>query len=239
MSSIPPLPDTWPEQRPYIGRVNQLGANNLIAEILAAKPHSSFHFVLGRIVEKLVEENRVLAFEDGCPVPKLAWATRNIMELRVLSRFVCQSEANLNRFQADILTAGATTLQAMNWMCSDLAKEVGCPPVPPEIYRNQGELQAARDEAGLGDQSVLLASTCAKKVGLYKEYYALSGVTSILVHPSAISILKTFDLEAYRETVTIHGLILASKVILEARDHISLYGYRAARSATPEKEERI
>lgn len=184
-----------------------------------------------------MEENRVLAFEDDCPVPKLAWATRNIMELRVLSRFVCQSAFNLDRFQADILTAGATTLQAMIRLQSDLAKEVGCPPVPPEIYRNQGELQEAREVVGLGDQSVLLASSCAKKVGLHKEYFALSGVTSILVHPSAISILKTFDLEAYREAVTMHGSILASKVILEARDHISLHGYKPARGTTARGEE--
>src|SRR6266481_4385492 len=188
MNSIPPLPKNWPEQRPYIGNFNKLGANNLTNEILAVEPHSQFHFVLCRILEKLLEENHVLAFEDSA-VPRVAWATRNAMELRVISRYVCQSEA-------DLLTSGATTLRSMIRLYDDLAKEVGIPGTPPGLHRNQGELQAAREEAGLGDQSVLLASNCARKVGLHKEYFALSGVTSALVHPSAISILKTFDLEA-------------------------------------------
>jgi hypothetical protein len=229
MSSIPPLPTTWIEQRPYIGKVNQLGANNLIAEILAVEPHSSFHFVLCRMIQKLIEENSVLAFENGCTIPKLAWATRNIMELRVLSRFVCQSETNLQRFQNDILTTGATALQSMIRLQNDLAKKFGVPQVPPSLHRNHGELQTAREEAGLGEQTALLASTCAKKVGLEKEYFALSGVTSTLVHPSAISILMTFDLEAYREAVTIHGLMLVSEVIMDARNHIAAYGCKCER----------
>jgi hypothetical protein len=228
MNSIPPLPKNWPEQKPYIGNVNKLGANNLTNEILAVEPHSQFHFVLCRILEKLIEENHVLAFEDS-PIPRVAWATRNAMELRVISRYVCQSEANLERFQFDLLTAGATTLRSMIRLYDDLAKEVGAPLIPPELHRNQGALQAAREEVGLGDQSVLMASSCARKVGLHKEYFALSGVTSALVHPSAISILKTFDLEAYRETVTVHGLVLVSKVIMEVREHIKKYGCKPAK----------
>jgi hypothetical protein len=185
--------------------------------------------VLGRIVEKLIEENHVLAFEDNCTVPRVAWATRNVMELRILSRYVCQSGTNLKRFQDDVLNTGATTLRSMLRVYNDLAKEVGSPIAPADLHRNQGELQSAREEAGLGEESALLASSCARRVGLEKEYFALSGVTSTLVHASAISVLKTFDIEDYRETVTIHGLILVSKVITEARDHIALHGYKPAR----------
>src|SRR6267143_2199907 len=112
MNSIPPLPKNWPEQRPYIGNVNRVGATNLTNEILAVEPHAQFHFVLCSILEKLIEENHILAFEDS-PIPRVAWATRNAMELRVLSRYVCQSEANLQRFQADLLTSGATTLRSV------------------------------------------------------------------------------------------------------------------------------
>lgn len=229
MDSIPPLPENWSEQKPYIGNVNQTGASNLTVEILGAEPHSSFHFVLCRILEKLTEENRAIALEDNCSIPRLAWAARNIMELRILSRYVCQSQANLDRFQADVLTIGATTLRSLIRLHNDIAMEVGAPQMPPELHRAQGELQSARDEAGLGEESVLLARECAKRVGLEKEYFALSGVTSMLVHPSAISVLKTFDLEAYREVLSMHGLILVSKVILEMRDHIAKHGYKSAR----------
>ncbi len=36
-----------------------------------------------------------------------------IMELRVLSRYVCQSKANLDRFEADLLINGAATMQVL------------------------------------------------------------------------------------------------------------------------------
>ncbi len=228
MGAILPLPETWPEQRPYIGKINHVGANNLIKDILTDEPHTSFHFVLGRILEKLIEENRVLAFKDDATVPELAWAGRNIMELRVLSRYVCQSRANLDRFEADVLTTGAATMQALLRLHNDLAREVEGKLAPPELHRRHGELQAAREQAGLGSESPLMARTCAKRVGMEKEYLALSGVTSALVHPSSISVLKTFDLELYRTVLVPHGLILASKVILDAREHIEKHGYKPA-----------
>ncbi len=137
MNSIPPIPKTWPEQKLYMGNVNKLVANNLIAEILAAGSHSSFQFVLGCMLEKLIEENHVIAFEDNCAVPRLAWATRNVMELRVLFRYVCKSEANLKRFQDDILTTGATSLQSVIRLCNDWAKELGSTPCPSPKLREQ------------------------------------------------------------------------------------------------------
>lgn len=61
-----------------------------------------------------------------------------------------------------------------------------------------------------------------------KEFLAFSSVTSVLVHPSAISVLKIFDLESYRTVLESHGLILASKVILEAREHVEKHGHKPA-----------
>ena len=228
MGTIPPLPEAWPEQKRYIGNVNHVGANNLIKEILTDEPHTSFHFVLGRIMEKLIEENRVLAFRDDATVPELAWADRNIMELRVLSRYACQSKANLDRFEADALISGAATMQALLRLHNDLAREVGGKLAPPELHRQHGSLQNAREQAGLGSESPLMTRTCAKRVSMEKEFLAFSSVTSVLVHPSAISVLKIFDLESYRTVLESHGLILASKVILEAREHVEKHGHKPA-----------
>lgn len=223
-----PLPETWPEQRTYIGKINHVGANNLIKAVLTDEPYTSFHFVLGRIMEKLIEENQILAFKEDATVPELAWAGRDIMELRVLSRYVCQSKANLDRFEADVLINGATTMQALLRLHNDLAREVGGKLAPPELHRQHGDLQEAREQVGLGSESALMARTCAKKVSMEKEYLAFSSVTSALVHPSAISVLKTFDIESYRTVLVAHGLILASKVIVEAREHIEQHGYKPA-----------
>ena len=190
------------------------------------EPHTSFHFVLGRFLEKLIEDNRTLAFEDDATVPELAWAGRNIMELRVLSAYVCQSKANLDRFEADVLTSGAATMQALLRLHNDLARHVEGKLAPTALHRQHRAVQTAREQAGLGSTSPLMARTCAKRVGMEKEYLAFSSVTSALVHPSAISILKTFDPESYRTVLVAHGLILASKVILAVREHVEKHGHK-------------
>jgi len=75
------MPATWPEQRVYIGRIQHAGAGNLIQEILRDKPATSFHFTVGHIMEKVQEENHILAFNTASTIPQIAWAGRNLMEL--------------------------------------------------------------------------------------------------------------------------------------------------------------
>jgi hypothetical protein len=221
------MPATWPEQRVYIGKIQHAGAGNLIQEILRDKPATLFHFTVGRIMEKLQEENHVLAFDEASTIPQIAWAGRNLMELRILVRFVCQSQANLERFNNDILTTGTATMQAQLRLLNDLAKKIPDPiRASPDQYRELANMRQARTEAGLGEDSPLMARTCAAKVGLEREYLAFSSITSALVHPSAISVLKTFDLEVYRDGLTCQGLMLAGDAILDARTHIEKHGFK-------------
>lgn len=232
MTPIPPMPATWPEQRKYIGKLNELGAKKLIKEILADKPPKLFHLAVGRIMEKLLEENYILAFLDVARIPDLAWAVRNIMELRVISLYVCQSQNNLQRFENDIIINGATTLQALLTLSQNLAREVPNPQGPtPDLYRQQADMQKARIDAGLGQEEPLKARVCARKVTkrLEMEYLLVGSVTSTLIHPCAISVLKTFNLESYRDVLVINGLILATKLIEEAREHIEKFGYKPAK----------
>jgi len=220
------MPATWPEQRIYIGKIQHVGTANLIKEILADEPATSFHFTVARIMEKLHEENHALAFDEASTIPRLAWACRNVMELRILVRFVCQSRANLDRFVNDISTIGPSTLRVQLRLLNDLAKQVPDPMrATPDQYREFENMQRARAEAGLGEDSPLMARTCASKVGLEKEYLAFSSITSPLIHPSAISVLKTFDLESYSDVLTSLGLKLAGDVILDARAHIAKHGF--------------
>jgi hypothetical protein len=227
MSEPPPMPATWPEQRAYVGKINHLGAGNLIKEILADDAATLFHFTVARIMEKLQEENRVLAFNDASTIPQVAWAGRNLMELRILVRFVCRSRANLERFSNDILTTGPRTMDALLRVSNNLAKMVPNPlKASPDQYREVAGMEQARFEAGLGKDSPLMAGACASKVGLQKEYLLFSRITSPLIHPTAISVLKTFDLESHRDSLTSLGLKLATDVILDAREHIEKYGFK-------------
>jgi hypothetical protein len=225
---IPSLPATGPERLVHIGKLNHIGAQRFRESILADKPATPFHFVLARFLEKLQEENGVLVFKVDATIPQIAWAVRNLLELWVLARFVCRSQTNLDRFQNDIAIISTSTQQAQLRLVNDLAREVNQPTASEEIYRNLGEASEAREAAGLGQEGPLMARTCAKKVGLEKEYLAFSSVTSALVHPSAISILKTFDLEVYRDLLVPSGLILGTRIIEEGRIHVDKYGFRPA-----------
>ena len=126
-AEIPNLPADWRERQAEINRLNDLGALNLIREILADGAPQSFHFAIGRIMERLREENSVLALAAEHTVPHIAWATRNIMELRVWTRFVYQSQANLNRFVNDLAPIGASTMRAQLRLVNDLADKVPNP----------------------------------------------------------------------------------------------------------------
>jgi hypothetical protein len=144
------LPTSFPEQRMQIGLFNRKGATNLIGEITAALPHTLLHQLLVRILENLQEQNQIIAFKDEATIPEIAWAGRNIMELRVLARYGCESAANLQRFQSDSLINGPIILQALSRISNDFAKKVGINKrVPARIYRGRARIQAMRVQAGL------------------------------------------------------------------------------------------
>lgn len=228
MSEFPPFPQTISDRRRWIGNLNKERSRSLIRDLVAQTPTNLFHAVLVRIIEKLEEENNVLAFEDDATIPKLAWAARNICELRVISAYVCKSTINAERFQKDVLISGTSTQHALRKLTEGLARQVGAEGPTEEIYRLHAANQAIRESAGVGSEGPLMARTCAKAVGLEKDYLAFSSVTSPLVHPSAISVLKIVDLEPYRTLLTNHGLILATKLLEEARTHCDKHGYKPA-----------
>ncbi len=221
------MPSTWPEQRVYIGKVNGIGCKNLIKEILKDKPATPFHFTLGRLIEKVEADNGVLAFLDDATIPQIAWAARNLIEVQILIRFVCQSERNLERFNNDLFTNGASTIQAQLKLLNDFAKKIPNPTrARPEQYRQLDDMQQARVEVGLATEGPLMARTLAGKVGLEKQYPAFSSITSTLIHPTSLSVLKTFDLEVYRPGLTAQGLVLASECILDTRKHVDKFGFK-------------
>lgn len=231
MADVPPSPVAWEDHARDIAKLNSAGALNIIKEILPLTPRTNFHFALGRIMERLREETDVLVAAEKITVSQLAWADRNIMELRIRLRYVCKSEANTERFVNDIVTNTALTMRALLRMVDDLADKVENPIRPtPDQHRTAAHMEGARTEPGIADEGPLMARTCAKNVGLEKEYLALSTVTSPLIHPSAISILRTFDMEVYRQPLQGFGLMNGSELVIDVRKHIEVNGFNAAKT---------
>jgi hypothetical protein len=228
MPDLPLVTVTGPDGNLLLGTSNHLEARNLINRISAETPATPFHFTMTRLLEKLEGENRVVAFDDASAIPRLAWADRNLMELRILLRFVCQSKSNLERFNNDILAIAPRTVRVLLSLESEDDAKMKVPnSMKANHNRLLAELELARNKAGLeANSQPLLARTCAAQVGLEREYLVCSSVTSPLVHPSALVVLKTVDLESYRPLLTSLGLKLAGNAIMDARAHIGKYGVK-------------
>jgi hypothetical protein len=228
MPELPPLSQNPEEAFVQIAKENELGARRLIRDLVQCEKPTPFHFIFGRILEKVIVENKRVALDPEADISDLAWAARSLMELLIWSRYIRQSEANLKRFENDFYVNAALTMQALLRLQNDFRKEFPVATRPHEgMYRMQAEMQKAREEAGLASEGPLMAGDCSKKVGLQKEYNAFSSVTSTLVHPTALSTLKTFHLNVYRPILVTNGLMLASRIIVEARQHIVQYGMKS------------
>jgi hypothetical protein len=224
-----PLPESFLELRNYLGLINKTGATNLVHEILADEPHTLFHLVLGSILENLKIQNEILALDNFPSVAAVAWAGRNTMELFVLSRYGRQSARNLKRFHADSLIIQSMMLKCVIQLSNDWAKEHGQKnKMPASIHRTHGNAEKFRERAGLKQEQPLMAKTCAKSVGMKKEYDAFGRLTSPLIHPSAVIVLKPFDIESCRNSLVLLSLKIASDLILELREHIKKYGCKPA-----------
>ena len=238
MADISPETPNLKAIKARFGKTNNDNGRKLISELvlMAKAPGQAtsqgipFHYIIARIIEKLLEENSILAFKENATIPELAWAVRNLMELRVMAKYVCSSKSRLERFQNDVLITWVTTLERLLELQEALAREVGGGQGPAaDVYRGLARLQKEREAAGLGKEGPLIASQCAKAVKLKGEYDAIGSVTSSLIHPSAHSVLKVSDLALLEPLLVPKGLLLASKIILEIRDHIQTHGYQPAK----------
>ena len=169
------MPETWPDQRIYIGKIQHIGCHNLIQDILKDKPEMSLHFPLGRLIEQLQEENHVLAFKEDTSIPHIAWAFRKAIGLRIFVRFVLKSQRNLDRFNNDFLINAQSALRSSLELVKEFGKKVENPMQPTsDQYRSVEEMRQARSQVGLGQEGPLMARTCASAVGLENQYLATS-----------------------------------------------------------------
>src|SRR5579863_104611 len=112
---------------------NEVGARRLIRDLVQAEKPTPFHFILGRILEKAIVENKRVALDPDADISDLAWAARNLMELLIWSRYIRQSEANLKRFENDFYVNAALTMQALLRLQNDFGKEF-----PDAIHHTKG-----------------------------------------------------------------------------------------------------
>jgi hypothetical protein len=117
---------------------------------------------------------------------RLAWASRNLLELKVWSWYVTAARENARRLYDDRFVDAADLMRRFDGLFAAFPNLEAFVP-SYQVFREK--VTNARQQCGLADQnSYLKVSKVAKEVGLDTEFSALNTVLSKLVHPTAFSL---------------------------------------------------
>lgn len=156
-----------------------------------------------------------------------AWASRNLLELLVFTKYVLKSGANAKRFGEDRLADGCELLIALRDLERHYDPTAPTPGLDDALTRMQDQMRIENVTA----RKHLEASALAREVGMEQEFRSMNRVTSKLVHPTAWSTLaENAGRNSYPETRELlfgTGIAQMSQILMHVRD------YNNARGMTP------
>ena len=156
-----------------------------------------------------------------------AWASRNLLELLVFTKYILQSGANAKRFGEDRLVDGCELLIALRKLERHYSPTTPTP-------RLDDALKSMREQMRVENVTALKhleTSELAREVGMEQEFRSMNRVTSKLVHPTAWSTLaENVGRNSYpgaRDLLFGTGIAHMSQIYMDVRD------YNNARGMTP------
>jgi hypothetical protein len=115
----------------------------------------------------------------------IAWASRNLLELSVFTKYVLKSGGNARRFGDDRLIDGSELIIALR----DLERYFD-PAAPTHALDDAlRRMEAQKAAENVTATRHLDTSALAKEVGMEQEFRSMNRVSSKLVHPTAWSTL--------------------------------------------------
>ena len=121
-----------------------------------------------------------------------AWACRNLLELRIFTKYVTRSLTDRKRFMADLTVDSSDSAAALIKLTYSVVPKSNLE--DEDISSLSKAVKALNDKLKFEGKSYLSATDLAKKMGFGEEFSALHKICSKLVHPTAQSILS-IDLE--------------------------------------------
>jgi len=119
-----------------------------------------------------------------------AWAARNLLELRIIARFVVKSKENAYRFINDMYPDGIELFEAVVRIQERVKTQEGIEVDSTPARQTLSNLQAEKLKRGLTHTDGHLEMLeLAKHVGLRGEYVDVNKICSKLVHRTAFSVL--------------------------------------------------
>lgn len=207
-------------------------ANKLLALGNGLKPIDETSYFFFEIVRELIDsalrnfkELRRGQVDDNLNLT--AWATRNLLELTIFTKFVLKSEANARRFGDDRLVDGCELIIALR----DLERFYDPNSPTPSLDDALKRMGAQKTAEKVTAVRHLDSSALAKEVGMEQEFRSVNRVSSKLVHPTGWSVLaENAGTSSYPEA---KDLLFATGVKYISQIYLDVTGHNQARGMKP------
>lgn len=148
-----------------------------------------FKNILICLLSALLREHRSLTVGFKKSTPLLAWACRNMLELNIYTKYALLNGSNARSFVDDMW------IDAIEIFCSFRRWITLHDPaaMTPELDQTIAKFRSEKAKQGLRRTKYLRTQDMAASVNFSEEYQHMNKVTSKLVHPTAFSVLTTFD----------------------------------------------
>ena len=162
-----------------------------LARIGAELKRDNRRVILENLIESSIDNLNSLIALKAVQTTDFAWATRNLYELNLITRFVLESEEHLNRWLSQIVQdeievwEGAITLTDKRTQSKDIA----------EIENRIKFLQDKAIQHGLKPSRIPGAFQLAKDLGIVEEHTGFYKIYSKFVHPSSILVNKRDNID--------------------------------------------
>lgn len=199
-------------------------AQKLLAVGSSLKPIDDTNYYFFEIVRELADA-AIKNFNDlrcgyvAGNLSLIAWASRNLLELTVFTRYVLKSGANARRFGDDRLIDGCELIIALRDLEHFYDPSAPTPGLDDALKRMEDQKAAENVTA----TRHLETSALAREVGMEQEFRSMNRVSSKLVHPTAWSTLaENASRSSYPEAKNLlfaTGIAYISQVYMEIRDY--------------------
>jgi len=156
-----------------------------------------------------------------------AWASRNLLELTVFTKYVLKSGGNAKRFGDDRLIDGCELIKALRDLERYYDPNTPTPGLDDALKRMEDQKNA---ESVIATKH-LETSALAKEVGMEQEFRSMNRVSSKLVHPTAWSTLaENSGRSSYPEA---KELLFATGIAYIGQIYMAIKDYNKARGMMP------
>lgn len=204
-------------------------AQKLLAVGNSLKPVDDANYYFFEIVRELVDAaiknfNELRRGYVTGNLNLIAWASRNLLELTVFTKYVLKSGANARRFGDDRLVDGCELIIALRDLERYHDPSAPTPGLDDALKRMEDEKVAENVNATRHLETIALA----REVGLEQEFRSMNRVSSKLVHPTAWSTLaENAGRSSYPEAKDLlfaAGIVYISQIYTEVRDYYNARG---------------